>query len=121
LWTVRKTVWRWTTKNVGEAITPRTKAIVAVDLGGIVCDYEKLFEVVEKKRSLFTPLQGDSLGARIQRALGRIIVFSDAAHALGASRNGKMAGEIADFTDFSFHAVKNFTTARRWGFYVEGY
>ena len=96
---------------VGEAITPRTKAIVAVDLGGIVCDYDKLFEVVEKKRALFTPKDGDSLGARIQRALGRIIVFADSAHSLGASRNGKMAGEIADFTDFSFHAVKNFTTA----------
>lgn len=98
-------------EKVGEAITEKTKAVVAVDLGGIVCDYDRLFSVVEQKRALFTPLQGDSLGARIQRALGRIIVFSDAAHALGASRNGKMAGEIADFTDFSFHAVKNFTTA----------
>ena len=96
---------------VGEAITPRTKAIVAVDLGGIVCDYDKLFSVVEQKRALFTPKEGDSLGARIQQSLNRVIVFSDAAHALGASRNGKMAGEIADFTDFSFHAVKNFTTA----------
>ena len=98
-------------EKVGEAISPRTKAIVAVDLGGIVCDYDKLFEVVEKKRALFTPKEGDSLGARIQQALGRVLIFSDAAHALGASRNGKMAGEIADFTDFSFHAVKNFTTA----------
>ena len=98
-------------EKVGEAITPRTKAIVAVDLGGIVCDYDKLFEVVEKKRALFTPLQGDSLGARIQQSLNRVLIFSDPAHALGASRNGKMAGEIADFTDFSFHAVKNFTTA----------
>ena len=98
-------------EKVGEAITPRTKAIVAVDLGGIVCDYDKLFEVVEKKRALFTPKEGESLGARIQRALGRVLIFSDAAHALGASRNGKMAGSIADFTDFSFHAVKNFTTA----------
>ena len=98
-------------EKVGEAITPRTKAIVAVDLGGIVCDYDKLFEVVEKKRALFTPKEGDSLGARIQQAIGRVLVFSDAAHALGASRNGKMAGSIADFTDFSFHAVKNFTTA----------
>ena len=96
---------------VGEAITPRTKAIVAVDLGGIVCDYDKLFEVVEKKRALFRAKEGDSLGARIQQSLNRVIIFSDAAHALGASRNGKMAGEIADFTDFSFHAVKNFTTA----------
>jgi dTDP-4-amino-4,6-dideoxygalactose transaminase len=98
-------------EKVGEAITPRTKAIVAVDLGGIVCDYDKLFEVVEKKRALFRAKEGDSLGARIQQAIGRVLVFSDAAHALGASRNGKMAGEIADFTDFSFHAVKNFTTA----------
>lgn len=98
-------------EKVGEAINERTKAIVAVDLGGIVCDYDKLFSVVEQKRSLFTPKEGDSLGARIQQSLNRVIVFSDAAHALGASRNGKMAGEIADFTDFSFHAVKNFTTA----------
>ena len=97
--------------KVGEAITPRTKAIVAVDLGGIVCDYDKLFSVVEQKRALFRAKEGDSLGARIQRAIGRVLIFSDAAHALGASRNGKMAGEIADFTDFSFHAVKNFTTA----------
>ena len=96
---------------VGEAITERTKAVVAVDLGGIVCDYDKLNSVVEQKRSLFTPKEGDSLGARIQQSLNRVLVFSDAAHALGASRNGKMAGEIADFTDFSFHAVKNFTTA----------
>lgn len=96
---------------VGEKITIRTKAIVAVDLAGIVCDYDKLFSVVEQKRDLFRPKQGDSLGARIQQSFNRVIVFSDAAHALGASRNGKMAGEIADFTDFSFHAVKNFTTA----------
>ena len=96
---------------VGEKITEKTKAIVAVDLGGIVCDYDKLFEVVEKKRSLFRAKEGESLGARIQQSFNRVIVFSDAAHALGASRNGKMAGSIADFTDFSFHAVKNFTTA----------
>lgn len=96
---------------VAEKINERTKAIVAVDLGGIVCDYEKLYEVVEKKRSLFIPKEGNSLGARIQQALNRVLVFSDAAHALGASRHGKMVGEIADFTDFSFHAVKNFTTA----------
>lgn len=97
--------------KVGEAITERTKAVVAVDLGGIVCDYDKLFSVVEQKRALFRAKEGDSLGARIQQSLNRVIIFSDAAHALGASRNGKMAGEIADFTDFSFHAVKNFTTA----------
>lgn len=98
-------------EKVGEAITPNTKAVVAVDLGGIVCDYDKLFSVVEQKRGRFTPKEGDSLGARIQQTIGRVLVFSDAAHALGASRNGKKTGEIADFTGFSFHAVKNFTTA----------
>lgn len=96
---------------VGEAINERTKAIVAVDLGGIVCDYERLFSVVDQKKALFRAKEGDSLGARIQQSLNRVLIFSDAAHALGASRNGKIAGEIADFTDFSFHAVKNFTTA----------
>lgn len=98
-------------EKVAEAITEKTKAIIAVDLGGIVADYDKLFEIVENKRSLFKAKEGDSLGARIQQAIGRVIVFADGAHSLGASRNGKMAGEIADFTDFSFHAVKNFTTA----------
>lgn len=98
-------------EKVAEAITERTKAIVAVDLGGIVADYDKLFEVVEKKRDLFRVKKGNDLSARIQQALGRVLVFADGAHSLGASRNGKMAGEIADFTDFSFHAVKNFTTA----------
>lgn len=98
-------------KKVDEAITERTKAIVAVDLGGIIADYDKLFEVVEKKKNLFKAKQGNDLGARIQQAVGRVLVFADGAHSLGASRNGKMSGEIADFTDFSFHAVKNFTTA----------
>ena len=97
--------------KVAEAITEKTKAVVAVDLGGIICDYDKLFAAVESKKELFRPLEGDSLGARIQQAKGRVLVFADGAHSLGASRNGKMAGEIADFTDFSFHAVKNFTTA----------
>lgn len=97
--------------KVAEAITERTKAVVAVDLAGIICDYDKLFSVVKSKKSLFKAKEGNSLGARIQQAIGRVIVFADCAHALGASRNGKMAGEIADFTDFSFHAVKNFTTA----------
>lgn len=94
-----------------KAITERTKAIVAVDFAGILCDYDKIFTVVEKKSKLFRAMQGKSLGARIQQAIGRILVFSDCAHALGANRKGKNAGEIADFTDFSFHAVKNFTTA----------
>jgi len=97
--------------KVAEAITDKTKAVVAVDLGGIICDYDKLYAAVESKKSLFNPKQGEDLGARIQQAIGRVLVFSDAAHALGAQWHGKMAGEIADFTSFSFHAVKNFTTA----------
>ena len=98
-------------EKVAEAITEKTKAVVAVDLGGIICDYDKLYAAVESRKELFRAKEGNSLGARIQQAKGRVLVFADCAHALGASRNGKMAGEWADFTDFSFHAVKNFTTA----------
>ena len=87
------------------AITERTKVVVPVDLGGIVCNYDRIFEAVERKRSLFVPAND------IQKAIGRVAVMCDAAHALGAMRGGKMCGEIADFTSFSFHAVKNFTTA----------
>lgn len=94
-----------------EAITARTKAIVAVDLGGIIADYDTIFKIVEEKRELFSPSGNTDLGRRIQKAKGRILVFADAAHSLGASRYGVMAGGIADFTSFSFHAVKNFTTA----------
>lgn len=110
------------------AITEKTKAIVVVDLAGIVADYDRVFEIVEKKRNLFKPMDDHSnplkdLGSRIQQGLGRIAVVCDAAHALGASRvvawtgKGKAekkkhyCGAIADFTSFSFHAVKNFTTA----------
>ena len=110
------------------AITPATKAIVLVDLGGIVADYQRVFEIVEKKKALFKPLNDhsnplSSLGSKIQAGLGRVAVVCDAAHALGASRitewcgkgkEGKKkryVGSIADFTSFSFHAVKNFTTA----------
>lgn len=89
-----------------KAINKKTKVIIAVDLAGVVCDYDKIFEIVERKRSLFKPSDNP-----IQLSLGRIIVMSDAAHAFGASKNGKMCGEIADFTCFSFHAVKNMTTA----------
>lgn len=107
-------------EKVEQAITTRTKAIIAVDLGGIVCDYDKLFEIVERKKDLFKPLDKDddalvTIGSRIQKTLGRVAVFSDCAHGLGASRvfDGKRmyCGNIADFTSFSFHAVKNFTTA----------
>lgn len=98
-------------EKVAEAITERTKAVVAVDLGGIIADYDSLYEAVESKKHLFKAKEGNDLGARVQKAIGRVLVFADGAHSLGASRKGKMAGEIADFTSFSFHAVKNFTTA----------
>lgn len=97
--------------KVADAITEKTKAVVAVDLAGIICDYDKLYAAVESKKALFRAKGGNDLGARIQQTIGRVLVFADCAHALGASKNGKMAGEFADLTDFSFHAVKNFTTA----------
>ena len=87
------------------AITEKTKAIIPVDLAGIPCDYDRIFEIVEKKRSLFSPKN------EIQAALGRMAVMADTAHAFGAVRHGKMIGSIADFSSFSFHAVKNLTTA----------
>ena len=102
------------------AITPKTKAIIPVDLGGLVCDYDRIFEIVERKKEMFIPLDDYSnplseLGSRIQHLLGRVAIVSDAAHSLGASRivrgECKNVGRIADFTSFSFHAVKNFTTA----------
>ena len=86
-------------------ITPKTKAIISVDLGGVIADYGKIFSAVELKKDIF---QGSN---HLQCALGRILVLADAAHAFGASYLGKMCGEIADFTSFSFHAVKNLTTA----------
>ena len=90
---------------VEKAITDKTKAIIPVDLAGIPCDYEKLFEIVNSKKSLFKPSN------EIQKAIGRIAVVTDAAHAFGASYKGKKVGSIADFSNFSFHAVKNFTTS----------
>ena len=92
-------------QKLEEAITERTKVISPVDLGGIVADYDKVFEIVERKNSLFRPNNA------LQAKIGRIIVSADCAHSFGGSRKGKMAGEIADFSSFSFHAVKNFTTA----------
>lgn len=91
--------------KLSAAITERTKAIIPVDLAGIVCDYEKIFSVIESKRNLFKPTN------EIQEAYNRIIVLADAAHAFGARQRGMMCGQIADFTSFSFHAVKNLTTA----------
>lgn len=87
------------------AITERTKAIIPVDLAGIPCDYQRIYDIVERKRSLFRP------ATDLQRALGRIAICADTAHAFGATWRGKMVGSIADFSAFSFHAVKNLTTA----------
>ena len=91
--------------KLADAITERTKVIIPVDLAGVVCDYDKVYEAVESKKHLFNPAN------ELQKAFGRVVVMADAAHAFGAMRNGKMCGEIADFTSFSFHAVKNLTTA----------
>ena len=88
-----------------KAITEKTKVIVPVDLAGIVADYDRVYEIVERKKALFHPSNA------LQAKIGRIIVSADCAHSFGGSRKGKMAGEIADFSSFSFHAVKNFTTA----------
>lgn len=87
------------------AITERTKAVIPVDLAGIPCDYDRIFKIVNGKKALFKPAND------IQKAIGRVIVLADAAHAFGAIRHGKPVGSIADFSAFSFHAVKNFTTA----------
>lgn len=87
------------------AITEKTKAVIPVDLGGVPCDYDRIFEIVERKKHLFKPSND------IQRAMGRVAVLADTAHAFGAKYHGKPVGSVADFSSFSFHAVKNFTTA----------
>ena len=91
--------------KLAEAITEHTKVIVPVDIAGIVADYDRVYGIVEEKRHLFRPDNA------LQAKIGRVVVSADCAHSFGANRNGKMAGEIADFSSFSFHAVKNFTTA----------
>jgi len=90
---------------VAAAINENTKAIIPVDLGGVPCDYKRLFDIVESKRGLFRPA-GD-----VQQALGRVAIMADTAHAFGAKLGGQMIGSVADFSSFSFHAVKNLTTA----------
>lgn len=92
-------------EKLEQAITENTKAIISVDLAGIIGNYEKLFAIAERKKAMFHPAN------KIQEKMGRIAVLADAAHALGAEKDGKRCGEIADFTSFSFHAVKNLTTA----------
>lgn len=91
--------------QLDKAITEKTKVIAPVDIAGIVANYEKVFEIVERKKALFRPNNA------LQAKIGRIVVSADCAHSFGANRKGKMAGEIGDFSSFSFHAVKNFTTA----------
>ncbi len=92
-------------EKLEKAITPRTKAIIPVDLGGVMCDYKKIFEIVNAKKSIFEPSN------KIQEKFGRVVVLADGAHSFGAKQNDKKSGSIADFTCFSFHAVKNLTTA----------
>ena len=87
------------------AITEKTKVIIPVDLGGVPCDYDRIFEIVQRKKHLFKPSND------IQKAIGRVAVCADTAHAFGAVYHGKMIGSVADFSSFSFHAVKNLTTA----------
>lgn len=91
--------------QLAAAITPRTKAVIPVDVGGILCDYGRIFQIVEEKEALFTPTND------LQKQLGRVLVLADGAHSFGAERSGKRSGTFADFTSFSFHAVKNLTTA----------
>lgn len=88
-----------------KSITSKTKAIIPVDLGGVMCDYKKIFDIVDLKRHIFQPKN------KIQEAFGRVIVLADGAHSFGAEQFGKKSGNVADFTCFSFHAVKNLTTA----------
>ncbi len=91
--------------NVRNAVTEKTKAIIGVDIAGVIADYESLFKIANENKGIFKPSND------IQRAIGRIVVIADSAHSFGATQNGKTSGEIADFTSFSFHAVKNLTTA----------
>ena len=91
--------------GIADAITEKTKAIIPVDIAGVMCDYDRIFEAVESKKQLFNPSN------ELQKAFGRVVVVADAAHSIGATYKGKMSGEVADFTSFSFHAVKNLTTA----------
>ena len=92
-------------EKLENAVTEKTKVIIPVDLGGVPCDYDRIFSIVGKKKDLFNPTND------IQKAIGRVIVMADAAHAFGATWHNKPVGSIADFSNFSFHAVKNFTTA----------
>ncbi|HHT05857.1 MAG TPA: DegT/DnrJ/EryC1/StrS aminotransferase family protein, partial [Hydrogenispora sp.] len=92
-------------EQLEKVITERTKAIIPVDIAGVMCDYDRIYEIVEKKRHFFKPRN------EFQDKIGRVVVLADAAHSFGSTYKGRKSGEIADFTCFSFHAVKNLTTA----------
>lgn len=100
-----KDSWEMDYDQLTAAITPRTKAIIPVDLGGMLCNYDRIFQIAEEKKALFIPAND------LQKQLGRVLVLADGAHSFGAQRGGKRSGTFADFTSFSFHAVKNLTTA----------
>ena len=100
-----KDSWEMDYDQLAAAITPRTKAIIPVDLGGMLCNYDRIFQIAEEKKALFIPAND------LQKQLGRVLVLADGAHSFGAQRGGKRSGTFADFTSFSFHAVKNLTTA----------
>ena len=101
---VKKGTWELDYDALEKSITEKTKAVIPVDIGGVMVDYDRILQIVESKKSMFKPR------GKLQEALGRILVLADSAHGFGASRNGKMSGQCADFTSFSFHAVKNLTT-----------
>lgn len=100
-----KDSWEMDYDALANAVTPRTKAIIPVDLGGMLCNYDRIDQIVEEKKALFMPAND------LQKQLGRVLVLADGAHSFGAQRQGRRAGTFADFTSFSFHAVKNLTTA----------
>lgn len=102
---IQKDTFEMDYDQLADAITEKTKVIHPVDLAGVVCDYDRIFEIVESKKALFRPAN------ELQKKIGRVVVASDCAHAFGSERHGKKAGSIGDFSSFSFHAVKNFTTA----------
>lgn len=102
---IQKDTFEMDYNQLAGAITEKTKVVVPVDLAGVVCDYDRIFEIVESKKDIFKPAN------ELQKKIGRVVVGADCAHAFGSQRHGKMAGAIADFSSYSFHAVKNFTTA----------
>ena len=112
---IQKDTFEMDYNQLAGAITEKTKVVVPVDLAGVVCDYDRIFEIVESKKDIFKPAN------ELQKKIGRVVVGADCAHAFGSQRHGKMAGAIADFSSYSFHAVKNFTTAEGGGHLLESF